>query len=206
MARDYKHTAKKRKPARKPVPGWLWLLTGLAIGLLGTLVMYLKNQPEPAAGHAVVATPPHSTKPAQTTSTTKPAAKHDKSKTSKPGGTATSGDGVRYEFYTLLPESEVVVPDRELAAHDKPTPGKKPAATGNYMLQAGSFRHEPEARTLKGELALLGVDADIQSVTIGTDTWYRVRVGPFSSLEDLNRVRDRLQKNNINAIPVRVKG
>ena len=200
MARDYKNTAKKRKPARKPVPGWLWLLTGLAIGLLGMVVMYLRGQHPQTPTHTVIATP---AKPAAA----KPTEKKDKqAKATKPGGTATSGNGVRYEFYTLLPESEVVVPDRELAEHDKPGTGKTPpAATGNYMLQAGSFRHEPEARTLKGELALLGVDADIQSVTIGSDTWYRVRVGPFSTLEDLNRVRDRLQKNNINAIPVRVK-
>jgi cell division protein FtsN len=201
MARDYKHAGKK-KTKRKPVSGPVWMVAGLSVGLLVALLVYLSGQPGglPLRKHTVsIATPTHKT--AHRTA----AKSAHKSESKKPVDNAEGADGVRYEFYTLLPQSEVVIPDDELAGHAK---GSKapPAKTGSYMLQAGSFRHEPEAKKLKAELALLGIVAGIQSVTVGGDTWYRVRIGPFSSFEDINRVRRRLQTNHINAIAVRIKG
>ncbi|MEJ2382146.1 MAG: SPOR domain-containing protein [Gammaproteobacteria bacterium] len=200
MAKDYKNAGKK-KPKRQPIPGWLWMLTGLSIGLLVALLVYLAQQP-PGTGatsaRARIITPA----PARHAKT--PAAKHAAAKPAGKNGAA-AHNGVRYEFYTLLPESEVVIPDQELAEHSKGAKSKaKPP--GTYMLQAGSFRNPKEAKTRKGELALLGIVASIQNVTIGGDTWYRVRVGPFATFGEINRVRNRLQDNNINAIPVKIKG
>jgi cell division protein FtsN len=198
MAKDYKNAGKK-KPKRQPVPGWLWMLTGLSIGLLVALLVYLAQQPPGDRGATtqarVIAPARHAKTPPAKPAAVKPAGKHS----------ATAHNGVRYEFYTLLPESEVVIPDQELADHSKGAKSKtKPP--GTYMLQAGSFRNPKEAKTRKGELALLGIVANIQNVTIGGDTWYRVRVGPFATFGEINRVRNRLQDNNINAIPVKIKG
>lgn len=204
MARDYKHAGKK-KAKRKAVSGPVWMAAGLSVGLLVALLVYLSGQPERAPSHQRSVSIPttavhksaHTTK-AKTTAKTRP---------KKAVGNAAGADGVHYEFYTLLPKSEVVIPDRELAQHDKPNAGTtRLSPTGTYMLQVGSFRQEPEARALKAKLALSGVVAGVQSVTIGTDTWYRVRIGPFSTLEKLNRVRDKLQQNHFNAIAVRIKG
>jgi len=198
MAKDYKNAGKK-KPKRQPVPGWLWMLTGLTIGLLVALLVYLARQPPGTHGVTTrartIAPARHAETPAAKPAATKPAGKN----------TAAAHNGVRYEFYTLLPESEVVIPDQELAEHSK---GAKSTTKppGTYMLQAGSFRNPKEAKTRKGELALLGIVANIQNVTIGGDTWYRVRVGPFATFGEINRVRNRLQDNNINAIPVKIKG
>ena len=41
MPRDYKHRAQKKK-AKKPLPGWLWLITGL---LLACLFLLLEGSP-----------------------------------------------------------------------------------------------------------------------------------------------------------------
>lgn len=202
MARDYKNSGKK-KNARAAVPGWVWMLAGLSVGLLVALLVYL-NQIHVAQHSPAVAT---TTKPA----TQAAAAKHAPTKTaghSKTGakaGSKAGGNGVRYEFYTLLPQSEVVIPDQELNERSK-GPQAKTKPPGSYMLQAGSFRQRAEAKAFKGELALLGIVASIQNVTIGSDTWYRVRIGPFDTFAEITRVRARLRGNNINAIPVKIKG
>ena len=76
---------------------------------------------------------------------------------------------------------------------------------GTYILQVGSFRNGGDADRLRAELALLGIESRIQTVTIDdTDTWHRVRVGPMSDLEVLNEVRGRLAANDHDALVIRV--
>jgi cell division protein FtsN len=206
MARDYKNAGKRKKPQRKPVPGWIWMVTGLSVGLLVALLVYLKGHEPPAGTRtAVLEVAPKHTKqspPAPTKAKTASAAKPDKTKS----GTQQGKQGLHFEFYTLLPESEVVIPEDE-AIPARTKEGKpKTTPTGTYMLQAGSFRNEDEAKTLKGELALLGIVANIQSVVISGDTWHRVWIGPFGTAKDVDDVQRRLRNNDITAIRIRVKG
>ena len=196
MARDYKHSGKRKSKKAASPAGWVWLAAGFGLGLLSTALVYLYVT-QPPASPMTPAKPPAVVQ--------KPAPKQQPSKAAKAQDKAAENKGVRFEFYTLLPESEVVIPEKEL----EPTtqPGKvqeRPPAS--YMLQIGSFRQQPEAESLKGELALLGVVAHIQRVEIKGDTWYRVRVGPFDSYDEINRARDRLRANSVNAIPVKIKG
>jgi len=114
----------------------------------------------------------------------------------------------RFEFYTMLPEMEVAVPDTELSPQPRPgTVTEQPVAgAGNYYLQVGSFRLPEEAEKMKANLAFLGLEARIQTVTInGTDTWHRVRVGPYSDLVSLNESRARLRQNKVDTIVVKVR-
>ena len=74
------------------------------------------------------------------------------------------------------------------------------AAQGPYILQAGSFQRLEEADSLKASLALLGVEANIQTVTVDRNTWHRVRVGPYDNLAKLKRVRGRLTRNQIDTV------
>lgn len=188
MARDYKNTGSHRRPSRPAVSGWLWMTTGLSIGLLVALLVYLSGQSPPAGKKLTL-----------------PDGGGPKAAVKDQGREGGARSELRFEFYTLLPESEVVIPEDELAQR---TPEGKPRAIapGTYMLQAGSFRQAREAEALKGELALLGIIASIQDVTINGDTWHRVRLGPFETLEEINRVRRQLRQHDINAIPIRVKG
>ena len=135
----------------------------------------------------------------------------------------------KFEFYTLLPEMEVEVPEEELVADPEPAPTKpestpaaspvtvtlstsvavaKPATakTSKYLLQAGSFRLRREADSLKAKLALGGFEVQIQTIQInGAATWHRVRVGPYIGKAALKKARLRLQKRGIKPLVLRVK-
>lgn len=183
--RDYKN-AGRSKPD-KAAPGWVWMLGGLTIGLLVALLIYLNQQPSVYD-------------PVETASSNKSKTRAVKKKT-----TNTEKKGMRYEFYTLLPESEVVIPEQELTERSKKESAHRINAS-EYVLQAGSFRHREDAEGLRAKLALLGIEATIQTVTVNNDTWHRVRAGSFKSLRDINETRNRLRENSINAILVKVKG
>ena len=72
------------------------------------------------------------------------------------------------------------------------------------MLQAGSYRNEADADRVRAQLALQGVQAKVQRVAVDADVWHRVRVGPISNLDELNRVRKQLQAADLDALVIRV--
>lgn len=165
-----------------PTPGWVWLLTGLALGLFVALLVYISGR-APAV-QPVASAAPAASAPAVT----------DTRAVRKPPAAATSQP--RFDFYTILPEMEVAVPEHE-------TNGKP----GKYLLQAGSFRSFGEADRLKASLVLLGLAASIQTVTVNNkDTWHRVHIGPYKSLAEVDAVRARLKENRIEAVVLKVKG
>ena len=183
-------TKKTSKAARNPryqPPAWIYLVIGLLVGLGIGLVAYLYktgyDQPAPSQART---DPPVMQKPP--------------SKPEKPQQPAKS----RYDFYTLLPEMEVIIPEiDELGSSDQ---GVKTDKTETYVLQAGSFRRFDEADGLKANLALFGIKANIQTVAVnGKDTWYRVRIGPYNDLRRLKQVRSRLKQNNVDYIVLKMK-
>jgi len=138
---------------------------------------------------------------------------------------ATEDDGPRFEFYRLLSEQEVEVATQESGAVDnagalpslreqdgpavdQDASDSAPAGdTERYLLQAGSFRQADDADALRANLALLGIEARIQTVELpGGETWHRVRIGPFSNLENVNTVRQRMAGQAIDAILLRGGG
>ncbi|MGB5468273.1 MAG: SPOR domain-containing protein, partial [Sedimenticolaceae bacterium] len=111
----------------------------------------------------------------------------------------------RFDFYNMLPEMEVVVPDEELepAATAAPTPAATRAAT--YLLQVGSFRRNEDADRLKAQLALLGFEAKVERARINAqDTRYRVRSGPYRDTQAVNKARQRLVENGFSGIVIRI--
>ena len=110
----------------------------------------------------------------------------------------------RYDFYQMLPHFEVVVPEK-----DKDVKRDLPAAAkierpGVYVLQAGSYHDEADAERVRQQLALQGVDARVQRVAVDADVWHRVRIGPISNLDELNRVRRELHAAEVDALVIRV--
>ncbi|HEY5790842.1 MAG TPA: SPOR domain-containing protein [Gammaproteobacteria bacterium] len=127
----------------------------------------------------------------------------------------------RFDFYTILPEMEVVIPEENAqpaaAAAARPAPAPPPAAAsvppplpvdgaGSYILQAGSFRSVADAEALKASLALLGYQASVQRVTVNQDTYHRVRLGPYRDQAAANAVRARLHDNAVQTMLLRLKG
>jgi len=122
----------------------------------------------------------------------------------------------QYEFFTVLPEIEVVVPTREIEQRareteaeqrqnppDQPTPSGSASAPLNasqqYMIQAGSFRSGPDAEALKARLAMLGQVASIETVTVNDVTLHRVQLGPFDASR-ANQTRQQLQDSGFEAM------
>ncbi len=172
-------TAKKRK-TRTPLPPWLLLGGGLLVGIASVLVFNVAKEVE---WRNLWGETPSS-----------------KTASSEPATTP------RFDFYTILPSQEVVVPDRAPPAKKKEKPDDKktkPVPEGVYYLQAGSFRKIDEANSMRARVILLGTEASIQSVTMDRDTWHRVRVGPYTDLARLREVRQRLRDNKIETLLIR---
>jgi len=72
-----------------------------------------------------------------------------------------------------------------------------------YLLQAGAFKGQEDAEGMKVKLALIGFEARIVTAEVNGVTFYRVRVGPYAQIEDMNRARSRLAENGIEASVVR---
>ena len=194
-------------PAKKPIPGWLWLAIGLSVGAFIVFLMKLEPgrddvkrvKPEQQKAEKIAEankTPPSPQQPV------------------KP----------KYDFYTLLPESEVIVPPEAVPEKTPPIPAQapvtpaeaakidtaraqaalsgqtpppappviKPAATTQFFLQAGSFRKQADADRVRAQIILLGQAVAVESGTVKDETWYRVLVGPFSNREQLTVAQKQL--------------
>jgi cell division protein FtsN len=104
----------------------------------------------------------------------------------------------------MLPNFEVVVPEK-----DKDVKRDMPATArverpGVYVLQAGSYRNEADADRVRAQLAMQGIDAKVQRVAVDADVWHRVRIGPITKLDDLNKLRKQLQAADVDALVIRV--
>lgn len=199
-------TTRRRAGERRPVPGWLWLLAGVGVGLFVSLLVKLSSAPPPA--HTAVALPEEKTeaKPlAQKEKARQPAEKPQEQKPPADAKPAT-----RFDFYTLLPEREVIVPaDRDTLLQQKNAANAANAAAQapaeSLFLQAGSFRSPQEADRRRAQILLLGLDARVESVVANGDTWYRVQAGPFSSREKLTKAREQLSGEGIETLLLRQK-
>lgn len=189
--------AKKRSKRRRPssqkqeYPGWVWMLFGLAIGLSVAFAIYVRDrQPSP---------PPVATRqPASLES-----AIDDNGETPVASTTEEAPQESRFTFYEMLPNFEVVIPEQEpdVAADVEPRAIVKP---GLYILQAGSFTLYEDADRRRAQLALQGIESNIQRVTIDDKTYHRVRIGPTDDLDELNLLRSRLRAAKIDVIRIRL--
>jgi cell division protein FtsN len=220
MAQEHKPKAqaKPKQEAKKPIPGWTWLVAGVAIGLFAAFLAYL-----------VISNPDAAHPDTQTAHPSKPA-KPKKAETKKEPEPAPAEP--RFSFYTDLPKIKIEIPAEEIKSlsgdsKDKaaPPPSKPshesrsesaPSTTtrieetpkaraGAYILQVGSFKSYNEADQLKAKLAFMGVEASIQPVSITSrDRWYRVRVGPYANQNQANGVKEKLKQKSISAIVLKL--
>ncbi len=109
-----------------------------------------------------------------------------------------------FEFYTLLPESEVIVPSHDEMVTTPSTPESTESIT--YMLQAGSFRNAADADRLRARLLLMGLEAKVQTVSVRQgETWHRVQVGPFKTTQTTQKAQTMLTNANIETLLLKLK-
>jgi cell division protein FtsN len=197
VSRDYKPTAPNEKSAGKGSAFFTGLLIGLllGVGLSVGIVMFIKGGDSPFVTKVTSATSPDTGK-ADTKSDTSilPKDKNTDAATGKP----------RFDFYTILPGSETQVTEQEIK--QKEAEAKTSETSENYFLQVGAFQNEQDADNQKAKLALLGLEAIVQTAEIpDKGVWHRVRVGPFSDLEQINKARGELTVNGFRADLIKVK-
>jgi cell division protein FtsN len=113
----------------------------------------------------------------------------------------------KFDFYRILPGSEEPVTEKEIRERLRAKGGgQQEAAKDVYFIQAGSFQNPAEADNQKARLAILGFESSVEPANLpDKGTWYRVRMGPFAKLEDINRVRQALAQSGIDASLIKVK-
>lgn len=202
MAKDYKHRAQDRHSSsyRKKSDSlslWRWMLiTALIISFVVFLV-YLAgtgSKHPPHQDSAQVA--PQPTAPAKAE-----AAKAEEPKQEKkpePGPVLP-----QFDFYTILPEKEVIVPDYEISTRTREERVGQ-AKTASYILQAGSFKDFKDADTLRAKLALMGIESKVEKATVGNVVWNRVKMGPYTQMTSVSTIRTRLRENGIDVIVMEV--
>lgn len=193
-------------PPKKPVPGWVWLTCGLLVGGFVMFLMQLKPGQDSIQRDKTEQAAPSKTQPANVPP--------KKSEPAKP----------KYDFYTLLPESEVIVPPDAITAQapapkplsaeeaakldaaraqallDGKTPPEAPVVakapvTTEFFLQAGSFRKREDADKVRAQIILLGQSVQIESGTVREEIWHRVLVGPFANREQLGQAQKAMAAN-----------
>lgn len=184
MAKDYRTVAKKNGGGTL-----LGIFIGLILGL-GIAVgaaWYMNKAPIP---FLTKAKPPEKTVAEPGKGPAKPDEK-----------TTQQVEKPRFEFYKILPGAEEPVTEQQIKQAAKPG-----APAANFLLQVGSFQNPADADNLKARLALLGVEAAVEPINlVEKGTWYRVRVGPYSKVDEINRLRQTLAQNGIEATLVKVK-
>lgn len=204
MARRGRSQARRSGRNGGGIPGWVWLGAGLLLGLALAVVVLMRDRlgpmfdaprPNPGARPPAAAEEPVAQKPAEPTPR-------------RP----------RYDFYTVLPEREVVVPDAEVSARARaeaqqpppiqtPAPEQAVAVTGErYLLQAGAFGDPRRADEVKAAIAFTGLIARVEPATTADGaTVHRVMLGPFANARELEAAKQRLDANGIPSVAVRVR-
>lgn len=209
MSRDMK--PRKSQPAKKKSGGGtligMFIGLVLGVGIAAGVVWYLNSsplpfnkqvQPRPEGGPATGEKAAH----ANGATPTQPMA--------LPGKPGDPIPEKRFQFYDILPGKTDAVPDKagkpEAVKEDPKKDDKKDEKKDEpkesktpLFLQAGSFSTAQDADNQKAKLAFMGIEAVVQQVMIQDKTLYRVRVGPYTKIDELNKVRAELAKSGIEA-------
>lgn len=170
MAQDYAKKSATRNPKKKaaePSSSRPAFLAGLIIGAACMYFVPLLLEPKPVDPDTAIEAA-------------------DESKLS----------ALKFDFYTLLKDSEIIVPDSSQFESNKSQVEKNHA----YVLQVGSFRNPRDAESLKVQLLLLNLTAEIETFGLDTGTVHRVLVGPFANTSKMTLARNKLADNKINSL------
>ena len=192
MSRDYKNSGSAASNGRGNPMG-VGILIGLLLGLCIALgvALYINKGANPFVRKA---------KPPEAAGRETPAG--EAPKTPSPGDKQprTAEGKPRFDFYKILPGTEEAIPDKEF---------KRTQQASNkdvYFLQVAAFQNPSDADNLKAQLALAGIEAQIQTATLPDGrVWHRVRVGPFSNKDELGKSRAALKENNLEANLIKVR-
>jgi hypothetical protein len=106
-----------------------------------------------------------------------------------------------FSFFKLLQDSEKMITEGDINAMKRDERLGKPPVAGRYFLQAGSFPHKEQAQDLKARLETMDrLKPRLEMIKLEYATWYRVKLGPYRTLPDADRVRLYLRDQQIDSI------
>jgi cell division protein FtsN len=106
-----------------------------------------------------------------------------------------------FRFFKVLPDGEAIVTEAAINTEHHEVRLGKPPVTGQFFLQAGSFNQKEQAENLKARLETLDrLKPRLEMIKLDYATWYRVKLGPYRSLQDADRVRLFLRDRHIDSI------
>ncbi|MGD9593064.1 MAG: SPOR domain-containing protein, partial [Candidatus Berkiella sp.] len=219
--RRNQHFSKREHHSKSnALPGWMWMVTGLLLGVGLSAVLYLKLHKTPNPIQNTIVDIHEDNSPAIEPKPSKKPKQVAQNQQQEPAKQSSS----RFDFYTVLPkmhtkdlsadpslastktldmalQKDVTMPEQNALVDDEPDISKlaqdapKQAPTGNYFIQAGSFRRLEQADKIKAELAISGFEARIQTFKMGDrDYRYRVLIGPFSSKDQAQNQQMHLEQ------------
>lgn len=186
MGPDLKNSGKSEM--RRRAGGPLWFIAG---GVVAVVLMIAFPAIKNAFRHAEKSTIEH-------------ASRLKTKLTRTPSGAPATTPGPHFDFYQLLAHPTQILTSGESSEVATPPASRPVAQPGSYVLQVASFRDAQDAEALKAQLALWGVRAEVQSVSVQGETWHRVRVGPITDLRKLNSVRSTLASHKLQPMVIRV--
>jgi cell division protein FtsN len=196
MTRDYKPTSQKQKPDNKGNAFVTGLLVGVILGIGISVAVAIMV----TGGKSPFVKPDDSVEPVHPVENSQDA---NSAKAEPETAPEDKADPNRFDFYKILP-GESQVTEQEIK-QNKEAEAQKPAAIENYFLQVGAFQTEAEADNMKAKLALLGLEAVVQTATVpDKGVWHRVRVGPYNDLDQIAKARSELAKNGFNADLIKI--
>lgn len=196
VAQRRRRQATRNQPRESTPPAWGMFLLGLGLGLFVALLVHVN-----AGGGSTLGSGLRSLlEPG-------PGAAHDtRDVRRQEPAPLPSPERTKFDFYTILPEFETVLP-----GHESSEPRTAPAAAApepgvSYVLQAASYANINDADRLRAQLALSGLEAYIEKVSIGNKgDYYRVRLGPFDELRQLDRIDRQLAELGVKAMRLKVR-
>jgi cell division protein FtsN len=189
MAKDYKHRVRGKNTLNQqdydPVQNlsvWKWMLITAVAILVVVLLVYASGIGKDIAQPKTIMQQQPNTKPEKKPEPEEPEVK-----------------ATQYDFYTILPEKELVVPEYEIKTRTREERIGQAKAT-QYIMQAGSFNGLKEAEQMRARLAAMGIEAKVQKAKVGNTSWYRVKLGPFAQIASVNTINARLKQSGIDVI------
>jgi cell division protein FtsN len=201
MAKPRSGSATRLGSRRRAAGGFLLgMFTGVAIGLVVSLMIafylnrtqipFIAGKPKPAEKAGAAAAKPPAIAGLPQGSSVPPV----------------SAEKPKFDFYKILPGQEEQVSERELRERMRTARSQQDAGKDVYFVQAGSFQNPADADNQKARLAILGFESSVEPANLpDKGTWYRVRMGPYTKIEDINRIRQALAQNGIDASLVKIK-
>lgn len=231
MARRGRSQARRNSGSSGGLPGWAWMVLGivLTIGVILAAPKLMKSDGEDGFFR------PRANPDAQPVAADDGddaglvAGDGEAAAAEDPATTAPD-----YDFYDLLPGEEVAMSDAQVAAAAREeqaraaqsrqpqplpettaapaaaddAPATATASTGDdtpYILQAGAFRGSGDAEAVKARIALLGLNARVESAQINGATVYRVRMGPYGTASELAAAKAKLANGGLPALAIKAK-